>query len=160
MRRLGKAMIAMVRVSVAAWCGVLFAIACSGGSSGNGPTGGASLYTSSCEQACQNEVVCGGLAAAEQAACVTDCNTEPWPGNYRQCRATTCGLTEGQCEVYGVMTCEQACQKLVSCGTQAQSEYDACVADCRTEPWAGNYIDCRATLCGATEGQCETFHGT
>jgi hypothetical protein len=97
---------------------------------------------------------------SEYEDCVLDCSVEPWPGNYRQCRAQTCGLTENQCGEYGVRTCEQACQKSVECGETTAGELNDCVADCETEPWPGNYIDCIATFCGATDGECGAFHGT
>ena len=139
---------------------VMGSASCGSGGGSNGSGMSITIYTSTCEQACQKRVTCGDATQDGYGSCVTDCKAEPWAGNYRACRALTCGLTEAMCEKYGIKTCEQACQNQITCGEKPQSGYDACVADCKTEPWAGNYIDCRATLCGATEAQCETFHGT
>jgi hypothetical protein len=146
------------RSALAAVVGFVIATAACGG--GGTTNSGGNLYPWTCADACQNRVTCGASTQAELDACVTDCSTEPWPGNARACYALTCGRSDAQCEQYSVKTCEQACQKMVDCGLQAQADYDACVADCRTEPWPGIFIDCRATLCGATEVQCETFTGS
>lgn len=101
----------------------------------------------------------GEATQADVPSCVSDCQNEPWPGNYKQCRASTCGLSESECETFGIHSCEDACRKLVSCGELPAAEQDKCVADCKNEPWPGPYIDCRATRCGATDAQCENFTG-
>ncbi len=149
----GKAVVSFLVLAGASVAG----LGCS--SSGRTASGGAgTLYSATCEQACDKTIACGDTTSTRDA-CVTDCRTEPWAGNYRQCKAGTCGLTDAQCEKFGVKTCVDACQKKVSCGSVPQSGYDQCVADCKTEPWPGNYIDCEATVCGATDAQCESFTG-
>jgi len=117
------------------------------------------LYPATCEDACAKEIDCGALSEDAWDACVLDCESEPWPHNYRECRATTCGLTEADCEQFGVLTCEQACENEVACGEITAADRDACVAECRREGWPGNYLDCRATHCGWTEAACERFTG-
>ena len=130
--------------------------ACSGDDSDTATT---ALYSASCEQACANQAECSNDLDADLSDCVVDCETEPWAGNYRECQATTCGLSELECERFGIKTCDEACAKQVECAEVPSGESDACVADCRNEPWPGNYVDCQATLCGASDAQCEGFTG-
>ncbi len=134
---------------------LLFLFAGCGGEDADQPV----LYPATCAAACDAMVACGELTAGERDACVLDCQGEPWAGYYRQCRADTCGLSDLQCESYGVRTCEEACTHMVSCGDLAAGERDTCVADCGTEPWPGRAIDCRAVTCGRSEAQCESFTG-
>jgi hypothetical protein len=54
--------------------------------------------SNTCEQACQHRIDCGEKPSSSYASCVTDCQTTSWPANYITCRATTCGLTEAQCD--------------------------------------------------------------
>jgi|GEM_PF-2797260 len=125
-----------------------------GGTPADGP-----LYPAPCEVACAKMVECGAFMAADQPACVVDCKTEPWAANYRQCRAQTCGLSERECEGFGVKSCAEACAFTADCGEITADGVDSCVADCKSEPWPGPYIDCRASICGASERQCEGFTG-
>jgi hypothetical protein len=117
------------------------------------------LYPATCAGACDAMVACGDLGAAERVGCTLDCQSEPWARSYRQCRADTCGLSEALCESYGVRTCEAACSHMVACAELAAAEVDSCAADCRTEPWPGRFIDCKATTCGWSETACESFDG-
>ena len=134
----------------------LLVFACSGGDS---ETTSTALYSATCEQACSKQANCNDEMGADLNDCVVDCQTEPWAGNYRECRARTCGLSEQECERFGVKTCDEACTKQVDCGDVPNGERDSCVADCGNEPWPGSYVDCKASLCGASEAQCERFTG-
>ena len=118
------------------------------------------LYTATCESACDNLLSCGDMSEGDVSDCVVDCQTEPWPANYKQCRTNNCAMSDAQCETYGVKTCEEACNNAISCGDAFDTELNACVADCKDEPWPGNYIDCKATLCGTSDRQCEDFTGS
>jgi hypothetical protein len=134
---------------------LLLAFVGCGGGDGERPV----LYPSTCAAACDAMVACGELTAGERDACVLDCQSEPWAGYYRQCRTDTCGLSEVQCESYGVRTCADACTHRVTCGDLTAGDRDRCVADCGTEPWPGRFIDCRAVTCGWSEVDCEGFTG-
>jgi hypothetical protein len=70
--------------------------------------------------------------------------------------AAGCSSSDGSTPGGG-HTCANACQNMVTCGTQTQAKYDACVQDCGSEPWPQNYIECRATTCGKTEKECENW---
>jgi hypothetical protein len=135
-----------------------FPVAMAIGLACSGDDGGGSIYRSTCDQACAHAQACGEIEATEVSACVADCRGEPWPPNVRECRATTCGSSEADCERFSLSTCAQACDHSIGCGAIAPGDGPACVGDCTTEPWPGLLIDCLATTC-RNERQCESFTG-
>ncbi len=129
------------------------AVLCFQAACGDGDGGGF------CDRACSHMVQCGDIGSEQRQACIDDCTTEPWPPNVVRCREATCGLTDLDCEKYGEATCAEACDHMVECGELAQTGRNSCVADCESEQWPGNYRQCRATTCGKTDSECESFDG-
>ncbi|MBN2497317.1 MAG: hypothetical protein JXR96_22175 [Deltaproteobacteria bacterium] len=132
----------------AACLGALVAWAC-----GDGGSGGA------CEAACAHMVECGDLEAGEKGGCVDDCSSEPWSASFIACRTETCGRSDAECEAYGRATCESACDHMIECGDLEAGERDDCLTECSTEPWPDHYVECRATTCGKSEAECESWTG-
>ena len=145
--------------------GLAWAMSCSSGGVGGGGTTGAH----SCQTACNNDVnVCANSDWGSIQECVADCQTEPWPQNYIECRSTTCE-SDSVCESWtggptgsgGAAgtgyTCETACSNDINvCGESDWGSIQECVTDCQTEPWPQNYIECRSATC-ESDSVCENW---